>query len=259
MRWGICTSIEHQAVAESAGYDYIELPVTSTLVPEQDHFDHGQLQKMLVESHMPVEAFNILLPSDLRVVGESTDVERQDRYLERAFARASALGAVIIVFGSGGPRRRPELFPENTARSQILDFLGRAGRIAQRYHLILVIEPLNHLESNQMLSVAEAAAFATAVNLPSVKVLADLYHMTVEGEAIDVLRKAGSLLSHVHVAGAADRRAPTEDDAAFLRPLFRVLKEINYEGRISVEANWREVTGEAEPTLAALRRTWATV
>ncbi len=259
MRFGVCASLESAALLTETGWDYIEPSVAGTLRPEQPEREVlPPLQAALTGANLRAETYNVLLPGDLKVVGHDADGERQKTYLESALARARALGGAVVVFGSGGSRRIPEGFPAERARAQAASFLQIAGDAAARHGLSVAIEPLNRGECNFINSVAEAALLAEAVAHPAVGVLSDLYHVTVEGQSYDETRAAARWLRHVHVAGAENRRAPIVADTAFLAGFFRVLKEIGYSGRISVEGQWDDLPAQAADTLAVLRRAWET-
>lgn len=256
MRFGICTGPENRDVLTEAGYDYIEPAVAGALRPEEPE---GNVMPPLRASFsgdgVKPEAYNVLLPGDLKVVGPVVDAARQERYLESAFARASALGGKIAVFGSGAARGIPAGWPVEEAHRQVREFLGRAGAAAARHGITVAIEPLNVSECNFINSVAEAVAVAREVDHPAIAVLSDLYHVDHDGQSYEETREAALLLRHVHVAGAG-RRAPTPEDHVFLRDYFVVLKASGYDERISIEGSWEDLPGQAAGALAVLRRAW---
>lgn len=257
MRFGVCASLEHLPPLAAAGYDYVEASVAPTLRPEQPEGEVlPGLRERLGASALVPEAFNVFLPGDLKVVGPGVDAGRQERYLGAAFARVAALGGQIVVFGSGGSRNVPEGFDRAEAERQIVEFLRRAGPLAAAHNVTVVIEPLNRGECNIINSVAEGVQVAQTVNHPNIKVLSDLYHVALEGQSFEETRAAGTWLQHVHVAGAEGRRAPNAQDVESLAPFFRVLKEMNYGGRVSVEGGWTDLPSQAAETLDALRRAW---
>ena len=256
MQFGVCASLEQLAAVTAAGYDYIELPVTAALQPEQpEESVLPPLRAQLAASSPAPEAFNLMLPGDLKVVGSQADPERQQRYLEAAFRRVSLLGGSVVVFGSGGARRIPGGWPHAEAQRQMRDFLDRCGAIAQLHQITVAIEPLNTAECNFINSVAEAVALAKEVNHPAVCVLSDLYHVAQENQSYDETRDAASRLRHVHVAGIG-RRAPITGDHDFLAGYLSVLKQIGYSGRISIEANWDDLPGQAAEARAVLQKAW---
>lgn len=256
MRFGICTGPENRGALAGSGYDYIELTVAGALQPEKPDGDvMPSLRAAFGGAALKPEAYNVLLPGDLKVVGPETDAARQERYLESAFARAASLGGSVAVFGSGGARRIPPGWPVEDAQTQVREFLGRGGAAAARHGMVIAIEPLNVSECNFINSVAEAVALAREVNHPAVAVLSDLYHVDHDGQSYEETRQAAPWLRHVHVAGAG-RRAPAPADHAFLRDFFAVLKSVGYAGRISIEGSWEDLSAQAPEALATLRRAW---
>ncbi len=256
MRFGICTGPENRDALAGAGCDYIELAVSSVLQPEKADEDvMPPLRAAFADSALKPEAYNVLLPGDLKVVGPETDAARQERYLEAAFARAASLGGLVAVFGSGGARRIPPGWPVEEAQRQVREFLGRGGAAAARHGITIAIEPLNVTECNFINSVAEAVALAREVNHPAVAVLSDLYHVDHDGQSYEETRAAAPWLRHVHVAGEG-RRAPVPADHAFLRDYLAVLKASGYAGRVSIEGSWEDLPAQAPEALAVLRRAW---
>lgn len=257
MRFGVCAPVGQWESLARAGYDYFEPALAPTLRPELPESDvMPDLRARLSGAPLRPEAWNVLLPGDLKVVGDAVDAARQTRYLEEGFARVSALGGEIVVFGSGGARGIPEGFSAEAAQRQLEEFLQRAGDAAAAHGLTVVIEPLNRSECNVINSVAEGVALAQAVAHPSVAVLSDLYHVAREGQSYSETTQAGPWLQHVHVAGAADRRAPILEDLPFLTAYFRGLVASGYNERVSVEGSWRDLPAQAAETLGVLRQAW---
>jgi sugar phosphate isomerase/epimerase len=203
-----------------------------------------------------VEAFNVLLPWDLKVTGDSVDPERQVRYLRSGFARAAALGGKVAVFGSGGARQVPEGFSRDTAYRQIREFLLRAGDAAAAAGIDIAVEPLNITECNILNSVAEAVRVVDQANHPAVHVLSDLYHVDHDSQSFDETANAGARLRHVHIASCPARGNPTTADSALLTDYFRAARKAGYDGRISIEGSWENLERDAASSLAAVRAAW---
>ncbi len=256
MRFGLCAAPEHLASLRGTGWDFVELPVTQALLPERAEGDVlPPLRAALADAALLPETWNLLLPGDLRVVGDGVDSARLRRYLDAACARAAGLGARVLVFGSGGPRRAPDGFPRREARRQMLEALAAAGDAAAPRGLRVALEPLNQAECNHVNTIAEALEYVQSTGHPALGVLADLYHMTRDGEALTEARLPGPLLAHTHVAGEG-RRAPREADGLRLAAFFRVLKEMGYAGRVSVECAWDDLPAQAAGVRGVLRRAW---
>ena len=104
---------------------------------------------------------------------------------------------------------------------------------------------LNRRETNLVTSVAEGAEVVRAVGHPSVRLVADLYHMVLEAEPSEVLDPVADLLAHVHVADTG-RFAP--GTGAYDYPgFFGALQRIGYSGRIAAENTWRDFPPRASP------------
>ena len=109
MKLGVCTGPEQWNTAAEAGFDFIECPLNKLAAMTEEAYQ--ELLKASGNAPIPLYAFNCLLPGDLKVTGPSADEAEQRRYLDLAFSRAHALGASVVVFGSGASRGVPEGFP----------------------------------------------------------------------------------------------------------------------------------------------------
>lgn len=254
MKFGCCCTIEQAGLAHAAGFDFIECPLVS-LQAEQDETLFAPIQERYTSALLPTPAFNIFLPGDLKVVGPTVDQGRVHHYVQTALQRARALGARLIVFGSGRARQVPDDFPRATAWAQLIEFLTFTGAVAQQQGITIAIEPLNRRESNILNSVAEAVDLAQQVNHPAVQVLADFYHMDEEAEPLSEIARHHTWLAHIHVADT-ERRAPGTGHYPYTTFVDQ-LRQAGYQGLISVECRWEDFATEAGPAVQFLRRTFA--
>jgi len=242
-------------VLAQAGYDYAEFTVSSHLKPLVDDEEWAPLRQAIEAQPLPVEAFSVFVPGELKITGPAVDEERLAQYLEVAFERAASLGGQAIVFGSSGARNVPEGFPREKAWQQLINFVREAGEGAARVGITVCIEPLNRGESNVVNSVVEGLRLAQEADHPQVKVLADLYHMVAEEEPlVEHLVEAGDWIRHVHVSNT-DRRAPSKGSSPY-GAFFSGLKQIGYDGRCSIECRWEDLPSQCAPSLAFLRQMW---
>jgi sugar phosphate isomerase/epimerase len=239
-------------VLKAAGYDYIELAVGTVKPKELDWDGLETLLAQLAEAGLPCDAWNCLLPGELKVTGPDVDLQAVSDYIDLAFIRISKLGGRIIVFGSGGARRIPEGWPRDEAEAQLRAFLRLAASHAADHNLGIAIEPLRSAESNVINTVAEGLEYVRAVQSCRVQVLMDYYHLVEEGESLEVVQQAGNSLVHVHVATPGSRKAPGLEEYDFV-PLMRALKESDYKGRISIEGGWNDLAAEAARALEVLK------
>ena len=252
MKFGCCTDINGIGVVEAAGYDYVELPMVA-LLGEKPDSEFAPIGDAIAAHSIKPEAWNILLPGDMKVTGPEVDIYRINRYLHTSFERVSGLGGQIVVFGSGNARNIPNGFPIEEAHIQLAEFLDVAADAANRYGLKIAIEPLNRKESNIINSVAEALELAIAVGRPEVRVLADLYHIDEEREPLSHVADAALWLLHAHTADTGRYRpgSGSYDNLGFIRTLLNM----GYDGRMSVECKWNDFASEAPLALEFLRET----
>ena len=257
MRFGVCSGLENIAIVEAAGYDYIEIGFAGSLAPEKLEGDVlPALLERLKGAAIKPEAFNGMVPGDIKVTGPVIDRDRQNRYLTSAFTRAAAIGGKVVVFGSGGARQVPDSFSREEAYLQIEEFLQRAGDAAAAVGMVIAVEPLNVAECNILNSVAETVGVVDRVGHPAVQVLSDLYHVAHDSQSFDETSAAGSRLRHVHIASCPARKNPTEADTAMLTDYFRAVRRAGYDERVSIESGWTDFAGEAAATLSVIRAAW---
>ncbi len=254
MKFGCCASIDNAEAVYRAGFDYLEAGVTS-LMPDEDDMAFASVLEKFQASPLPINAFNLFLPRDLKIVGPEIDQARVQQYVSRALARIQAVGATIAVIGSGRSRNVPDGFPRNQAVDQIVDFLQLVADAADQTDVTIAIEPLNHNESNIINSVADGVALSQQVKRPSIQVLADFYHMDEENEPLDTLTANQDWLAHVHVADS-NRLAPGTGTYPYAGFVYQ-LRQAKYQGMVSVECRWNDFEAEAPGAVEYLRQVFA--
>lgn len=237
MRFGICTPPENIGALAKLGYDYLECAIAPLGTMEAAAF--GLIRDVVADSPLRCEAGNLFLPGTCRITGDAADFDGAADHLRRAIPRFAALGGQVAVFGSGGARRVPDGFPMDRAFDQLAEFCRIAGGICADNGVRVAIEPLNRGECNIIVSVSEAVDLAEAANHPAVGVLADWYHIMVEGEGVSGIERAGARLWHCHIARPDGRRYPKPGDPAEAgyAEFFGALKKIGYDARVSVEGS----------------------
>lgn len=231
---GVCTAIDNIEKAARLGFEYIETNLSQLAALSDEDFEAAAAR--VDAAPIGVEACNVMLPGSIKVAGEGVNAQDIHNYLDKAFPRAKRLGCQVVVFGSGRSRSVPDGYDSGMAWRQIANFLRLLERHAQENDITVVIEPLRAAESTQMNFVSEATLMASLLQMPHIAVLGDTYHMAMGFEPLSALTKAGSLLKHIHVANAIGRRYPKAGDGEDYDKLFRVLTQMGYEGRVSVEA-----------------------
>ena len=256
MRLGVCTYGWTPTVFPE-GLDYLEASIPKLLVPREPESVFDEKRREVADCPLPIEGGIIFLPSDLKSTGPEVNEQELDAFVETTLRRAHAVGMKVIAFGSGGSRKVPEGFPHEEAMAQLEGHLKRWSVKAQELGLVFAVEPLKSAETNIINRVSEGAELARRVGKRNVGVLADTYHMMCEGEGPDAIVSAGELIVHVHCAEEEGRSAPGTHGEDF-RPFFRALKEIDYQGRISIESGWGDPQKELAGAVRYLREQYET-
>lgn len=256
-KWGVCQGLSSAPFAKAAGYDFLENGVQSLLVPSKPEAEFAAALEAIRKSPLPFVSCNGFFPGELKLTGPATKTDEALAFAKIALERAEKAGVRFVVLGSGKARAVPEGFDPMQAREQFVAFCQKLGPIAAKYHVTIVLEPLNRRETNFFNSVSEGIGLVDEIRDPAIQLLADIYHMLQEDESPDSIRKAGPRLRHCHIAEKAKRTPPgfAGDD---FKPYFRALKDIGYAGGVSIEAGpWaKEPTAEMTRARQVMVEQW---
>ncbi len=261
MRYGFCTEFatpqknaaDYGLVRriKEAGYDFIEFRLMLIAGLNDDEF--AELSRFLKDIALPCDVCCALFPKTIRLVGAEADRERIRGYLERAFGRASQLGAAKLVFGSAPARE----LPPGMKWSEGYDALEGMIReimlpLCERHGFEVVIEPIRSNACNFIHTLADGMELVNRVRSPKIKLLADSLHMLTNNDPAEGITEYFDSIRHVHVSNAG--RALPEDsyDSEVLAVLSR-LKEKGYDGTISFESNAGREEGSLKEALKNLK------
>lgn len=255
MKIGVCAGANVANVLAEAGADFIEMTVAGAISPLSADGEWAEKRDTYRALSLPAESFNVFLPGSLRITGEADQLAGTDdvrSYVFSALRRVREIGGSVIVFGSGGARNVPEGFPKERAVEQIREFLRVCAEATEETGVTIAIEPLNKGECNIINTVAEAVTeYAAVLKHPGIRVLADTYHMELENEPISVIKEHREYIAHVHTADSK-RVAPGQGEYDHVA-LFRLLQEIGYTGRLSIEAGFKDLPAQIADSLRHLR------
>jgi sugar phosphate isomerase/epimerase len=248
--FGWCSDIQQAERLKGLGFDYIECALVSLNLENEE--EYAARLPLFKDSPLPVSAFNIFFPGDIKVVGPEVDLERLQRYIHKAAIALNQIGAKTVVLGSGRSRNIPDGWERSRSEEQFVQLLSHIGEEFAGTGVTLVIEPLNKKESNLINSVSEAVSFAKQVNHPSVRVLADFYHMDEEKESLHTLIDNKTWLHHIHLADTG-RLSPGTGQYPYDQ-FVAALQTAGYEGMISAECTVRDPEVEQRESLAFMKR-----
>lgn len=255
MKLGVCTGFENLEIAAKCGFDYVECAFSRlAAMPEEDY------QALLAKKDsfpIPVTKANLFLPADVKPLGPDACEKVQREYLEKAFARAKAIGVKLVVFGSGGARKVPEGWSYARAWRQLCDFLEVVAEYGEKYDITIALEPLRTKECNILNYVSEGTALCGIINHPNVCVLGDTFHMVCGGEPWSHFTFAGKKLAHVHIGHTlpdhSGRIYPRADDGEDYAEILNVLKEMDYQGDVSIEAGFTDLEKDGAAAYECLK------
>lgn len=134
--------------------------------------------------------------------------------------------------------KQKDVAPE-VQHAQIISGLKKAGDLAEKADVYIVLEPLNYVESPQMsmLTSHDAFQYAEEAAHPRVKVDYDMYHRQLgEGNIINNLRLGlrKGWIRFVEIGDVPGRKEPGTGEANYAN-IFRVLREEGFAGYIGLE------------------------
>jgi sugar phosphate isomerase/epimerase len=184
--------------------------------------------------------------------------ERTGKYLCDLVDCCADLGGKILVLGS--PQQR-KVLPGLTAGEGwdlATQTVAGAVRRAETQGVSICMEPLSAAETNFINTAAEAIRFARQFNSPAMKIVLDVKAMSSEAEPpARIIRQSWPHFAHFH-ANDRNLKGPGFGETDF-RPIAGALKEVGYEGWVSVEVFKFEEGAEAiaSRSLDCLRRSFA--
>ncbi|MEU4782219.1 sugar phosphate isomerase/epimerase family protein [Micromonospora sp. NPDC023633] len=231
--------IQKYALATALGYDAIELRGSGDL----------GLARRLPELRR-ARAAGVVMPTVCVEMdhfigdfdpGRSRDAVRNLRSQLSVIAELGGVGAMTPAAWGMFSRRLPPFEPPRSSagdRQVLVDALGELGEHARAEGVALFLEPLNRYEDHMVNRLDDAVALCAAVGLPSVRVVADTFHMNIEEDDVHrALRAAAPYLGHVQVSDS-NRYQPGAGHLDW-PALVRTLLEIDYRGWLALECRLR--------------------
>ena len=276
MKFGICCGIDSAIQALDLGAEYIELGAVAFNGLEPDW-------NPLPFVGVPIETTNVFFPGAIKLFGpERTPYEE---YAKRAIDRAAEVGVKIMVVGSGVSRRAPEGSDPATMDAEFADIVANMQRIASPYGIAMAPESLTRLETNVG---NDLGRLARLLKERGVAYTADSFHVLKEWEFDTQAEGRGTrdegrgvkdlgsaqrgegrgttddgpsaahwaeqipfAPAHIHI-GDLPRNYPKAADP-MMQGFARRIKELGYDGRISLECSLGELSTGLPSALKELR------
>lgn len=255
MQFGAVAKSERVQELAAMGYDFIEL-TADELKAEEPKAAFAPVRDRILGSGLRAEAFNKFIPGDMLLVGPAVDWARVESFTATCLGRMAELGGETMVWGSPHARNIPEGFAAAVAFEQLVRVGQLIANAARAAGVTVVIEPLVRTSTNTIHTLEDGLDLMRRIDRPEITVMADIFHMAGNGQAPEAIRVLRGVLGHVHVSDL-DRRPPGsgEQDLPVYRRTFQTLREIGYDGRVSIETRWSDFGPEATRALQTLRET----
>lgn len=226
------------AFVKDVGYDGVEIaPFTLAERVEQIPLEERKRIRELAEKFgLEIVGLHWLLvsPPGMHLTTPDDSVREQTKAYFRELIRFCAdLGGKIMVVGS--PKQRSLVAGDTyeAAWERTKAFFADLLPLAEELNVTFCIEALPN-ETNFIPTLEEAIRFVREMNHPNLQTMIDVKSAVNEGLKLDeAVHKAAAYLRHVH-ANDVNRLGPGMGEVDFT-PLAKALKEINYDGFVSVE------------------------
>jgi len=159
---------------------------------------------------------------------------RTSEYLSELARLCRDLGGTIMVLGSPQQRNLLPGVSHDDAMRYAADVIRGSIDVLRECGVTLAVEPLGPQEGDVLLTADLGAKLVELVAAPECRLHLDVKAMSSEGRPIpDIIRDHAGILAHFH-ANDANRRGPGMGEIDFV-PILRTLRQVGYQGWISVE------------------------
>lgn len=227
------------AYAYSLGYTGIEIAPFTLGKPLADFrgVDRAILRGQIVESGLDCVGLHWLLAKTegyyLTTPDEAVRA-RTGAYLADLARLCGDLGGEIMVLGSPAQRNLLPGVSHEQAMDHAADTIRRAMPVLEDCGVTLALEPLAPTEGDFLNTAALGIELAEKVDSPNCRLHLDVKAMSSESKAIpDIIRDSRAWLAHFH-ANDPNLLGPGMGEVIF-DPIFGALKEVGYDGWVSVE------------------------
>lgn len=270
MQFGICNEIfkdwkleDAMRFARQAGYDAIEIaPFTmGRLVTEISASTRQQARESAARAGIAISGIHWVLvqTEGLQVTHPDAAVrQRTSRYFCDLVDFCADLGGRTIVVGSPKQRSRSDGVSADQAWEWATGVFRDAVRQAGERGVTICFEPLAPSETNFINTAEEAIRFVQQHASPHFRIILDVKAMCSEAKPIpQIIRESASHLAYFH-ANDRNLKGPGFGDVDF-KPIAAALREVGYDGMVSVEVFKFEEGAEAIATqsLAYLKKVFA--
>jgi sugar phosphate isomerase/epimerase len=222
-------------------YGYTGLEVAPfTLANRAGNFslDDRQRYRSLAEAHgLEVVGLHWLLAKTegFHLTTRDASVRRRTAdYLVELAQLCVDLGGRLMVLGSPQQRNFGTDMTHDEAMENAADTLSMVAPALANLKVRIAIEPLGPKEGNFLFMASQAVELIHRIDSPWIRLHLDVKAMSTESKGVDaIIRENAAYMIHFH-ANDPNLLGPGMGDMDFV-PIFRALRDIHYEGWVSVE------------------------
>jgi sugar phosphate isomerase/epimerase len=270
MRFAICNEIYQGWKIEDAfahiartGYDAVEIaPFTiAKHVTEIGATERTRIRELAARSGIAISGIHWVLVQAEGMYLNHTDAairQRTARYFVDLVEFCADLGGRSIIVGSPKQRQVMPGVSYEQAWAWATDTFRDSVKRAEDRGVTICFEPLSPVETNFVNTAAEGIRFAKQFNSPAMKVILDVKAMCSEPKPMpQIIRESAGEFAYFH-ANDRNLKGPGFGDVD-LAPIVTALREVKYDGTVSVEVFKFEEGAEviATRSLEYLRRVFA--
>ncbi|EAQ80488.1 sugar phosphate isomerase/epimerase family protein [Blastopirellula marina] len=234
--WPLARGFEY---AKNAGYAGVEIaPFTMAnsaydITPQQ----REETRRAAEDAGVTVIGLHWLLAKTEGFYLTTPDDEVRNRtsdYFAELARLCRDLGGTIMVLGSPQQRNLLPGVTEAEAMKYAANCLRRAMPTLEECGITLALEPLGPAEGDFLLTAEKGLELREMIDSPNCQLHLDVKAMSSESKPIpQIIRDSVPHIAHFH-ANDANKLGPGMGDIDF-HPIFAALKEVNYDGWVSVE------------------------
>jgi len=218
------------------GFTTVQLNANDFVELDEQGFEG--IRSTLKSTGLSAEVCTVPLPPEVRVTEKGFNLYIWTEHVKKGIRMASGLGCRELIWSDGRARVLPWEGEVIGLKEQLLQFLWILCDTCGQYEMRLLIEPLGPRRTNFLNTMGETSDFIQMVKKENVAALISLRELSEIGLDEAGLRRFGNLIAHVqmenpmHTDGA--RVCPLPGDGYDYRPFIRILREIDYEGIITL-------------------------
>ena len=251
MKYAVCNELfgkmelsKAAEVCKKAGYEGIEI-APFTVFGSFSHADVKtgiqNIKQALTANDLAFAGFHWLLV-DKRPDAEPMSLVSPEEALRNAalsrlkllLSAAGELGGGVLVLGS--PKQRNTAAGQSVSEATIMlrDCLLSLGDYAVSCNSTLLLEALDHSQCDVINTLAQAGELVNIIASPGISSMFDFHNCADETESWEeLIRRYAPIIKHVHI-NEWDGGPPGCGSSDYI-PAFKMLKEIDFNGWISME------------------------